>query len=315
MFNNKQSSSHNNLSQELYNNRDTTQSKIDTTESVNYVYDIKNDNKYYYSELNTNRLQQKIMLSNKTYFTVHDTQFNFLAKICITSFNAIFDNSISHMNIINHQYYKSTIRDIYESYNSDLSIYTIKLSADYLNLKLDEIDILANILIIKQNEKKELKSKIKVKRFKPTPISCKIANESDVKTKTSGYIYFIKSKSFNDDCYVKIGATKRVDALSRIKEMSNASVPFRFYPLAIIYSENAFELENKLHKRLHEYRVNKLNLKKEHFKIKDNELLKILKEEFGYNIEFNKIIDEEWEYTNNLLTNDTNSSIIQDMED
>ena len=79
--------------------------------------------------------------------------------------------------------------------------------------------------------------------------------------------------------------------------MSDASVAFKYYDLAIVFTEDAYDLEARLHRRLSDYRVNKLNTRKEQFKINRDELLTILNNEFHLNVEFKEPIDEEWLYS------------------
>jgi len=47
--------------------------------------------------------------------------------------------------------------------------------------------------------------------------------------------------------------------MDRVKELGDASVPFQFDVHAIIYSDNAPELENKLHKHFDKFRLNHIN--------------------------------------------------------
>ena len=55
----------------------------------------------------------------------------------------------------------------------------------------------------------------------------------------AGYVYVISNiGSFGPDVY-KIGMTRRLDPLERIKELSDASVPFNFNVHALIFSEDA----------------------------------------------------------------------------
>ncbi|MEZ5265696.1 MAG: GIY-YIG nuclease family protein [Acidimicrobiales bacterium] len=56
------------------------------------------------------------------------------------------------------------------------------------------------------------------------------------------------------DGVVKIGMTRRLDPLDRVVELGDASVPFRFDVHAIVFSENAVELEGRLHRHLAERR-------------------------------------------------------------
>ena len=83
----------------------------------------------------------------------------------------------------------------------------------------------------------------------------------------SGNVYIISNVgSFGDGVY-KIGMTRRLDPLDRIKELSNASVPFSFDVHAMIWSEDAPALEHQLHKRFALSMVNKVNFRKEFFRI------------------------------------------------
>ena len=83
--------------------------------------------------------------------------------------------------------------------------------------------------------------------------------------------------SFGEHIY-KIGLTRR-EIEERVKELGDASVPFEFDVHAIIKTDNAPELESKLHRRLAIYRLNKSNWRKEFFKITIEELKKLIEEE------------------------------------
>lgn len=82
-----------------------------------------------------------------------------------------------------------------------------------------------------------------------------------------GHVYIISNVgSFGEDVY-KIGLTRRLDPVDRIHELSNASVPFSFDIHAMIFSENAPELETALHRHFLTSQVNKLNPRKEFFRV------------------------------------------------
>jgi hypothetical protein len=82
-----------------------------------------------------------------------------------------------------------------------------------------------------------------------------------------GHIYVISNiGSFGENVF-KIGMTRRLDPIDRIRELGDASVPFHFDMHAIIYSENAPQLENEIHKYFSQHRINQVNAKKEFFKI------------------------------------------------
>ncbi|MDO5518000.1 MAG: DUF4041 domain-containing protein [Clostridium sp.] len=83
----------------------------------------------------------------------------------------------------------------------------------------------------------------------------------------SGHVYVISNiGSFGEDVY-KIGMTRRLNPLDRVKELSDASVPFSFDVHSMIFSEDAPKLENALHKIFSDNQVNKVNSKKEFFKV------------------------------------------------
>lgn len=82
-----------------------------------------------------------------------------------------------------------------------------------------------------------------------------------------GHVYIISNiGSFGEGVY-KIGLTRRLDPLERVKELGGASVPFSFDVHAMIYSENAPALETKLHKEFSRFRLNQVKLRKEFFRV------------------------------------------------
>ena len=83
----------------------------------------------------------------------------------------------------------------------------------------------------------------------------------------SGHVYVISNVgSFGEDVF-KIGMTRRLDPLDRVRELGDASVPFAFDVHAMIYSDDAPTLENALHKKFNDLRLNKVNSRKEFFRI------------------------------------------------
>ena len=83
----------------------------------------------------------------------------------------------------------------------------------------------------------------------------------------------------------KIGMTRRLEPLDRIHELSNASVPFAFDVHALIWSEDAPALENMLHKKFALSQVNKVNFRKEFFRLSLSEIRSEL-ENIGINVKW-----------------------------
>jgi SOS-response transcriptional repressor LexA len=81
----------------------------------------------------------------------------------------------------------------------------------------------------------------------------------------SGYVYVISNVgSFGENVF-KIGMTRRIDPMDRVRELGDASVPFAFDVHALIWSKDAPALERALHLQFDANRVNRVNLKKEFF--------------------------------------------------
>lgn len=83
----------------------------------------------------------------------------------------------------------------------------------------------------------------------------------------AGHVYIISNiGSFGDDVF-KIGMTRRLEPMDRVRELGDASVPFNFDVHAMVYSENAPDLEYRIHKQLAEKRINLINNRREFFKV------------------------------------------------
>lgn len=109
----------------------------------------------------------------------------------------------------------------------------------------------------------------------------------------AGYVYVISNiGSFGEDVY-KIGMTRRLEPMDRIKELSSASVPFEFDVHAMIFSEDAPTLENQLHTHFRKNEVNKVNQRKEFFKISLDEIEKVVLENYNGTVSFTKLAQAE----------------------
>jgi len=94
-------------------------------------------------------------------------------------------------------------------------------------------------------------------------------------TKT-GHVYVISNVgSFGEDVF-KVGLTRRLEPIDRIKELGDASVPFDFDVHVLIRSEDAPALERELHKRFVRSQVNKVNPRKEFFRVALQEIRQVV---------------------------------------
>lgn len=98
----------------------------------------------------------------------------------------------------------------------------------------------------------------------------------------AGWVYVIESPSLQG--MVKIGTSRRLNGpFERVRELSGSSLPEAFKINGFCFSDDAFELENNMHKYFAKQRVNP---NKEFFYITPQEAIKVLKEEFGCDVHF-----------------------------
>ena len=92
----------------------------------------------------------------------------------------------------------------------------------------------------------------------------------------AGFVYIISNiGSFGENIF-KIGMTRRLDPMERISELSSASVPFPFDVHALIFSEDAPALETLLHHHFQNNQVNKVNVRKEFFRVDLDEIKQLV---------------------------------------
>jgi hypothetical protein len=82
-----------------------------------------------------------------------------------------------------------------------------------------------------------------------------------------GNVYIISNIGSFGELVFKIGMTRRLEPMDRIWELSDASVPFDFDVHALIPCDNAPALEGALHEAFSEHRINKVNHRKEFFRV------------------------------------------------
>lgn len=107
----------------------------------------------------------------------------------------------------------------------------------------------------------------------------------------AGFVYVISNiGSFGENIY-KIGMTRRLEPLDRVKELGDASVPFSFDVHAMIFSADAPALETALHTTFKNKAVNKVNPRKEFFNVSLDEVEKVVKENHNAVVTFTKIAE------------------------
>lgn len=145
---------------------------------------------------------------------------------------------------------------------------------------------------ISYQEQEEIKAKLAEVDKRVEEVDWRVSHYS------AGWLYITTTPSMPG--IYKCGCTKQLNPLNRIAQISSASVPFPFECRGLVFSENVFDLEAKMHRRLDSNRVNKENKLKEFFYGNPEEAIKILTNEFHEEVRF---INEQW--VNNEDGNET----------
>lgn len=156
-----------------------------------------------------------------------------------------------------------------------------------------QIEQLEEQIVIDPNEDllreiEELKAKLKENEKKKEEV------EHQKVMPKAGYVYVISNEgSFNKKDRYKIGMTRRLVPEERIRELSNASVPFPYDIHAMIFSEDCPKLESDIHRLLDDKRVNKVNNRKEFFDVTLEEVEEIVTNLLGKEVQFTKIAEAQ----------------------
>lgn len=112
----------------------------------------------------------------------------------------------------------------------------------------------------------------------------------------AGYVYVISNFGSFGGHIVKIGLTRRLEPMDRVRELGDASVPFNFDVHALVFSEDAVGLECKLHEHFADKRVNLVNLRREYFYVTPHEVREALEKIGGQQLlEFHQVPEAaEW---------------------
>lgn len=92
----------------------------------------------------------------------------------------------------------------------------------------------------------------------------------------AGYVYVISNIGAFGNKMVKIGMTRRLDPMDRVRELSDASVPFNFDVHALFFSEDAVGIETQLHQQFAHKKVNLVNQRREFFEVSPLEVKEAL---------------------------------------
>ena len=248
----------------------------------------------------------------------------------LIGFNSYFNKKKKSITAYNYNSSVELIKSKFDKMNQKASLMGVSINSTYLDLVLNLLQLELDEKIVKTEEKERIKEerrrlreqekllaeaekerkKLEEERHNLQKLFTKAITEQeqeDIKNKlaevdkrteeidwrishqSAGWLYIATTPCLEG--MYKAGCTKQLNPLNRLAQLSSASVPYPFVCHGLVFSEDVFDLEAKLHKRLDSVRVNKMNRSKEFFYGSPEEAIKILKEEFKVNVHF---VDENW---------------------
>lgn len=141
-----------------------------------------------------------------------------------------------------------------------------------------------------EKERQEFEAKLKEIDKREADVDYRINNAR------AGYLYITATKAMPNVC--KLGVTRRLNPLVRIQELSSASTPFPFVCYGLVFDDNVFDLETRVHEYFDSKRVNKENRHKEFFYVTPQEAIKVLQEDFKCEVHFVDMNKQEEENNN-----------------
>lgn len=247
-------------------------------------------------------------------------------KLILRAFNAESEAAVANVTWNNYNVMQTRIEKAFDALNKLGTTLQITLSADYKQLRLEELRLVFEAAEKKQQEREEQRRQ-RVEEREEERVQRELQREQDEAAKDEtkyqkmlekaqqeletareaeresmmtrireleaqvatahdrkeraiaqaqltkvGHVYIISNIGAFGEGVVKIGLTRRLDPEERVRELGDASVPFPYDVHAMIYSENAPELEAQLQNHFWDRRLNWANDRKEFFRAKLDEV-------------------------------------------
>lgn len=145
-----------------------------------------------------------------------------------------------------------------------------------------------------ENERIDLQEKVDELRRKLDDVEAAVKDvDYREANQKAGFVYVISNVgSFGEGVY-KIGMTRRLEPMERIRELGDASVPFNFDVHAMIFCDDAPRLEAALHKEFEDRKMNLVNTRREFFKASLSEIEEVIKKNYDKTVEFKEVPDAD----------------------
>ena len=221
------------------------------------------------------------------------------------------ESSIEHVKSIINRYYEIAVEG-----NQSIAPTMKKFIAEIEDLFIGVVKVEYEYYVKKEQIKEEqraLREQMKQEEEERKALEAEKKKEDIVNLQNgkAGYVYVISNLgAFGDDVF-KVGMTRRLEPMDRIKELSNASVPFSFDVHSFIFSDDAVGLEKMLHQELNDKRVNKINLRKEFFRTSIDELEQLVLKHYP-SAEFKKTMLAEQYYQSQSMDKPLEQADLED---
>ncbi len=129
----------------------------------------------------------------------------------------------------------------------------------------------------------------------------------------AGNVYVISNIGSFGEGVLKIGMTRRLEPMDRIRELGDASVPFPYDVHMMIACDNAPALENAIHRALHKSRINRVNPRKEYFRADLDAIVQLVKKHHGDVLY--RADPEALEYRQSLTISEADAEYIEQVYD
>lgn len=243
----------------------------------------------------------------------------------VYAFNAYFDKKEKAVTLANLDKSKEQIKAKFNAFQKKANKLGIALNSKYVRARLDMIDVNLAIKVKEKEERQRIreekrrlkeqeqllveaereKAKLQQERRMYEQSVAKALTEQErmefeaqlkvidkrvadidyrVNNARAGYLYIAVTPAMPNCC--KLGCTRRLNPLKRIAELSSASVPYPFVCYGLVFSDDVFELERRIHEYFDAQRTNKENRHKEFFNITPGQAIAVLKNIMGVEVHF-----------------------------
>ncbi|MFC3452524.1 DUF4041 domain-containing protein [Amycolatopsis speibonae] len=191
-----------------------------------------------------------------------------MAKLMIRAYNAEADNAVRVVKPHTVESVKNRLTTTRDTIGKFGTLMRIAISGEYHRLRLREIDLTADYLMkleVEREAKGDTEGWARAKDQLAAVDDAIAGVERRAANVRAGYVYVISNLGAFGPDVVKIGMTRRLEPMDRVRELGDASVPFRFDVHGLFFSEDAVALETALHQQLATDRVNRVNPRREFF--------------------------------------------------